>query len=302
MFNKKLLLLITAIAFLFSGVQFAQEGEEEKSDSSETSDEEWWNDENWDFEFDFFDHHKSPTVSLSYGVSSVDIKNFSGTFADHNIPEIKLGYTSEDPAWSNEDILEYRFSYLFLSNITTDITGTPSENEIESDIWRFGFGWAEGYGYELGRSAIIPYNSFSLAWSRIDVKNMPADESDAAKLALFDDAFRFGSGAEAGLKIKIIPLINLEVAYERSAVFERHLFWKWAGSALIEAAGNWALEAFVDKIMDSTPYAAPVVGFVLKSAFSYGIYELRKEKMNWPFNSAAPVSIDQIKFGVTFNF
>jgi hypothetical protein len=54
--------------------------------------------------------------------------------------------------------------------------------------------------------------------------------------------------------------------------------------------------------MDSSPYAGPVVGFILKSALSYGIYELRQEKMNWPFSSAAPLSYDQVKFGMTFNF
>jgi len=306
MFNTKLLMLITAFVFLFSSFQFSQEeGKVEKSDSAETIDNDWGDKDDWDdfnFEFDMFKNYKSPSISLTYGFSSININNFSGSFANHNIPEVKLGYTTEKPTREEEGILRYKYNYLFLSNVTTDISGTPTSNEIESNLWRFGFGWANGYGYDLGASAIIPYNSYSFAWSRLDVKNFPTNQEDAAKLALFDDAFRFGTGSEAGLRIQLIPLVNLEVGYERSVIFERHLFWKWAGSALVEGAGHWALDAFVEKIMDSSPYAAPIVGFVLKSALSYGIYELRQEKMNWPFKSAAPLSYDQFKFGVTFNF
>ncbi|MGE5847186.1 MAG: hypothetical protein ACM34O_10705, partial [Ignavibacteria bacterium] len=103
-------------------------------------------------------------------------------------------------------------------------------------------------------------------------------------------------------KIKVLPVLTLEAGYERSIIFPRHLFWKWLGSAGIELIGQWALDEFIDNIMDSSPYAAPVVNFVLKNALAYGIYELRQEKMNWPFNSAAPLAYDQFKFGVTFVF
>ena len=307
------LLLAVLITFIFAGSNsvFAQEEEKEEGldeDSIEISEDDWFNGNNWDdfeVDFDFFDPYftKSPSVSLTYGLSSMSIKDFSGSFADPSIPEIKLGYTTEKPVWEEEDIIDYKYSYLFLSNVSTDISGTPEANKIESNLWRFGFGWANGYGYRLGSSsAVIPYNSYSFAWSRLDVKNFPANQNDINKLSMYNDSFRFGAGSEAGLKIKVIPLVNFDVAYERSVIFERHLFWKWAGSALIEGAGHWALDAFVDKIMDSSPYAAPVVGFVLKSALSYGIYELRQEKMNWPFNGAAPLSYDQFKFGITFNF
>jgi len=307
------LLLAVLITFIFAGSNsvFAQEEEKEEGldeDSIEISEDDWFNENNWDdfeVDFDFFDPYftKSPSVSLTYGLSSMSIKDFSGSFADPSIPEIKLGYTTEKPVWEEEDIIDYKYSYLFLSNVSTDISGTLEANEIESNLWRFGFGWANGYGYRLGSSsAVIPYNSYSFAWSRLDVKNFPANQNDIIKLSMYNDSFRFGTGSEAGLKIKVIPLVNFDVAYERSVIFERHLFWKWAGSALIEGAGHWALDAFVDKIMDSSPYAAPIVGFVLKSALSYGIYELRQEKMNWPFSSSAPLSYDQVKFGVTFIF
>jgi len=308
MFIKKLLLFVTAFTFIINSNLFSQEeekGKDEKSDTAETEETDSWDNDDWkdfNFEFDLFDSYKSPSISLTYGFSSINLQNFSGSFASPNIPEIKLGYTTEKPAWSEEGIIKYKYNYIFLSNVTTDISGTPDADEIESNLWRFGFGWANGYGYDLGSAAIIPYNSYSLAWSKLDVKNFPVNEQDKNKLTLYDDAFRFGTGSEAGLRIKVIRQVTLEAGYERSVIFERHLFWKWAGSALIEAAGHWALDSFVEKIMDSSPYAAPIVGFVLKSALSYGIYELRQDKMNWPFKSAAPLAYDQFKFGLTFTF
>ncbi|RPI72626.1 MAG: hypothetical protein EHM47_07905 [Ignavibacteriales bacterium] len=300
MFIKNILLFLTAFTFLISSTLFSQE--KGKEDSSETEKEDWWDNEDWEFEFDLFDSYKSPSLSVTYGFSSINLNNFSGTFANPNIPELKLGYTTEKPSWETERILKYTYNYLFLSNVRTDIQGTPSADEIESALWRFGFGWASGYGYDLGSSAIIPYNSTSLAWSRLDVKNFPSNEQDVNKLMRYNESFRFGSGSEAGLRVKVIPQVTLEAGYERSVIFERHLFWKWAGSAVIEGAGHWALDAFIDKIIETSPYAAPVVSFVLKSALSYGVYELRQDKMNWPFKSAAPLAYDQFKFGMTFTF
>jgi hypothetical protein len=306
--NPKLLLYMFLILILPAGSLVAQEKDTTKpTETGDTlvTDDDW----NWDWDWDdfkfnmkMFNSEKSPSISVSYGFSSMNIKNFSGSFTDPNIPELKLGYTSERSVWNEEGILRYKYNYLYLSNFRTDISGTPALNEIETNMWRFGFGWAKGYGYNLGEAAIVPYNSYSIGWSRLDVKNFPQDEASKSKLELYDGSFRFGTGSEAGLRFKIIPQVTLEAAYERSIIFERHLFWKWAGSAVIEAAGQWALDSFINKIMDSSPYAAPIVSFVLKNALSYGIYELRQEKMNWPFKSASPLAYDQFKFGVTFNF
>jgi hypothetical protein len=94
----------------------------------------------------------------------------------------------------------------------------------------------------------------------------------------------------------------LDAGYERSIVFQRHLFWKWAGSAVMETAAQGLLDGFINKIFCSSPAAGPIVNFVLKNALAYGIYELRKDKMNWPFNSEAPFTYDQFKFGMTFVF
>ena len=118
----------------------------------------------------------------------------------------------------------------------------------------------------------------------------------------YNESFRFGTSNEAGIRIKPIENLILDAAYERSVVFERHLFWKWAGSAIIETAAQGLIDGFINEVFESSPAAGPIVNFLLKNGLAYGLYELRQEKMNWPFNSEAPLSYDQFKFGVTVVF
>lgn len=306
---KRLLPLFVLISFL--SVPFLQAQQEPDSTKS---DEEWdwewnwdsesdttWDWDNWEDKMLDYTFRGSPTITMNYGLSKMSIHNFDAKFADPRMAEIKLGYTTQRPSKRSEDILRYSYRYIYLSNITTELADVSETSpEIETNMWRFGFGRASGYGYQLGQSAIIPYYAYSLDWSRIEFKEAPADPDEFNKVNMYHESFRFGTSSEGGIRINIIPQITVEAGYERSAVFQRHLFWKWAGSALLEACGQWAVDSFVREIMKSTPGAVPVVNFLLKNALSFGVYELRKEKMNWPFKSEAPVSYDQFKFGVTF--
>jgi len=80
------------------------------------------------------------------------------------------------------------------------------------------------------------------------------------------------------------------------------LFWKWAGSAIIEAAANGLLDVFIKEVFESSPQAGPIVNFLLKNALAYGIYELRQSDMNWPFTTTPPLAFDTFRFGVNFTF
>ena len=291
------------LVFLFSFLSLSFSYPHSNDDSTDVEKEWKWDDFDW--EPHFWDNFKSPTITLNYGISNINIDGFSGKFSKASLPEIKLGYTKAKPSRYSENIIKYNYNYAYLTNFSTDLfdnSGTKNTNELDASLWRFGFGWANGYGYKIGNAAITPYNSYSLGWSRLNMKDMPGNPADKNKIDLFNETFRFGTSAEGGIRINVIPEITLEAGYERAVVFQRHLFWKWAGSMLIEAGGQWALDSFIKQIMKSSPYAGPVVAFVLKNALSYGVYELRQEKMNWPFNTESPLALDQFKFGLTFNF
>lgn len=286
---------------LFSGYTFPQD-KEVKPDTSESV---WnwhdWKDFHHDMDFMKVDFNGSPTVVLGYGISGLSLNQFNGKFSNPNLLELKLGYTDEKEYLTEENILKYSFRYLYLSNISSDLSNNNSAG-LDSDTWRFGLGNASGYGYKIGKGAVIPYYSFDLSWSKLDLKNQKIPAGDRELLANFDGSYRFGTNWEGGIKFKVIPMLTIDASYERAVIFQRHLFWKWLGSSAIEIAGQWMVDGFVNEIMHSSPYAGPVMSFILKNALSYGIYELRQDKMNWPFKSAAPLAYDQFKFGFTVSF
>jgi hypothetical protein len=274
-------------------------------DSTET-DEEWeWE---WNWEFDEFEEwvmfgKRMPTISVSYGLPEFAHKKIAGEFAKTGAIELKLGHTTRRASKHAGKIIKYNYRYLFISNISSDLRGSSlSGNELNTKTWRFGFSGSTGFGYKFGNAAIIPYFTYSHDWTRVSFINTANSLNDQEIINRFDKSFRFGTSNEAGIRLMVTSLISLEAGYERAVIFERHLFWKWAGSGLIEIVSHSLLDVFIKEIFESSAAAGPVVYLILKSALGYGIYELRQEKMNWPFNSAPPLSIDSFKFGMTFTF
>ncbi|MGE5436891.1 MAG: hypothetical protein ACM3O3_06650 [Syntrophothermus sp.] len=268
---------------------------------SEDWEKDWKNHEkNWDWNFDFFSH-KKPAISLVYGQANAKIKDFIPAFAKPYIAEIKIGYSSER---NNEGLLINSFDYLYLSNISTKLNQKdPAINDLENDLWRFGFGNSKGYSYRLGTAArITPYYTTTFGWSKLNMFDQPQDSLSNWKLDRFEKTLKFGTSSEGGIKIQIIDQLAIDASYERAIIFPRHLFWKWAGSALIEGAAMWGVDEFVQAVGENSPWATPIVNFVLKNGLAYGLYELRQKNMNWPFESESPLGYDQFKVGLTFTF
>jgi hypothetical protein len=274
---------------------------QDSTDVEENGDVEWkWE---WDEEWMGWEN-KQPAISLNYGLSNITRDDVQNSFADNNLIELKLGYTAKKTTKYADFIEKHNYNYLFLNRNTTNLAGgSETSSDIETKIWQFGTGWSNGYGYKIGDdAAIIPYFTSSMIWTNIDFADDSLNPNDERIKQLYDETFRFGTSSEAGIRIQPTSLITLEAGYERSIVFERHLFWKWAGSGIIEVAAHGLLDVFIKEVFKSSPSAGPIVYFVLKSALGYGLYELRQEKMNWPFSSAPPIAIDNVKFGVTFTF
>jgi hypothetical protein len=295
MLLKHLVISLCFLSFSFTSFLFAQDSTEcDKGWSWEWEDVDDWVD--W--------HKKQPSISLHYGFSKLSRNNVTAFFADNILIELKLGYTTEKNSSYDEFLNRYKYRYLFVSNNSTKLAGgSETTSNIETNNWRFGLGRANGYGYKIGESAsVVPYFATSIDWTRIDFGDDALNANDERVKELYDGTFRFGSSNEAGIRFQATRLITLEAGFERSIVFERHLFWKWAGSGILELIAHGLLDTFINEILDSSPAAGPVVFFLLKSALGLGIYELRQDKMNWPFTSEPPLAFDNIKIGVTFVF
>ena len=297
MMRKKTLLFL----FLILAAAISSAFPQDEEDTTQV-DREFWKDHT--FKFDLFqDNFKGqPTVTFMYGFSSLGLKNLPESPSKPNLLEFKIGYSGEKETDENENIIYYKYRFGYLTYSATKLSGKNSSNDFKDEMWRFGLGRAFGYGYKIGSISVIPYHAYSVDWSRLAFTNMPADSLEQKLLSPFSNTFRFGTSTEGGIKLKLLPELTIDGAYERSMIFPRHLFWKWAGSVIIEAGGQIALDNFIEEILDSSPYAAPVMSFILKNALSFGMYELRRSKMNWPFSTVAPFTHDQFKMGVTLTF
>ena len=256
------------------------------------------NDRWGDFSMDFL-KNAQPTIILNYGLSDMSLNNFKEKFSKPNSIELQLGYTNYKMKWL-QSIFQKNYRFISISNISTKISG--NKDGLKSDMWRIGIGRTYALGYKFGRAALIPYYSNSIMWSRLNMEDQPSDSTDRNMTDHFNKSFRFGTSSKGGIEFQITQNIGINAEYERSIVFPRHLFWKWAGSVMIEASSQVLIDEFVEAIYKSSPFAAPIANFILKNALSYGIYELRQSKMNWPFDTAAPLSYDQFRFGLSFVF
>jgi len=261
-------------------------------------------DNSWDDQFDF--RFSTPAIALEYGPGKSTLKGLQEGLQGPAMFQLKLGATRYSVWDVPTKVLRFKFDYFSVASGATRFRVNPPGTPIRTEFWRFGPAWEKGYGYGFGRSAgapsIVFYHSQGLLWSRLSVEDSAALESDRELLALFDGAFRFGSRAEGGLKLRLASFLSVDAAYERAVVFRRHLFWKWLGSAIFEGLSHWLLDRFIEKVGDSSPVALPIVNGLLKNALAYAVYELRKDKMHYPFTSEPPLLIDTFKFGMTFMF
>ena len=318
--SKKIMLLILFSLMMLSSPLVAQ-----VVDSTESEDDEefferkhdrWWR--NWeDAEWLDWEFNGTPFIEGNYGIGVVKNKNMFYDFKRVGLAEVKLGYSSREDFFEKK-IIEFSDKYFFISRLGSDILETdPKINELRSEMWRFGFAKRTGYGYKLGELYIMPYHASGFVWSRLHMKDFPPSVwpavypplpgqivagADREFLDRLNNTFRFGTTVESGINFDIASSVGINVGYEATVVFPRHLFWKHLGSMVIEGAGMGMLDHFINEISDSSPLSVPLVNFILKGAYSYAFHSLKKDKMNWPFNTETPLTYETIKFGLTFTF
>lgn len=268
---------------------------------------------NWDWDDEFW-HWKGgkPFIETNWGLGKPMHDKLFSKFSNIGLVELKLGFVSFDEFYDDESIIEFDEKYTFISQLSTKLRSESRKyDELPTELLRFGFGNREGYGYDLGDLMILPYTQSAVMLSKLEMKDYPVSIfptlslqnalDDTEILKRFDRNFRFGTLAEGGLRINF-GLVSFNAGYEAAVIFPRYLFWKHIGSYAIEMAGLKALDRFVNEVMDASPAAGPIVNFLLKSGYSYAFYTLKKEKMNWPFNSETPLTYETFKIGITFTF
>ncbi|MBU1096826.1 MAG: hypothetical protein KKB34_10125 [Bacteroidetes bacterium] len=291
------------ITLLLSGILIQAQSKREKHKRS-------W--DKWNVDLIEWYGESRPMIELNYGTGNLEHKSFDqNRFADIGSIELKLGYSDLD-FYSDDYILELDSRYIFGSKLSNTLI---ADNKVEgfqykSESYRLGFGYTEGYGYRIGPVALIPYtqNAYMLSKFNKLERNEPIPvgymelSSPQEIIDYYGDSFRFGSLGEVGVKLELASMLAVNASYEGTVIYPRVKFWKMAGSFVIEEAGYAALGEFVEKIMDRVPAAGPLMNVLLRGGYQYAIFQLRKDKMNWPFSTAEPLTYEQFKFGVTLTF
>lgn len=246
---------------------------------------------------------EKPSIELSYGQSDISVNEEKNVFGSPGMIELKLGFTSLYSSSYSKKVEKYTNRFLFLSNASTDISADKKISGLSNSLWRFGMGNKEGYGIKLGSFSVMPYSSNSISWSRFNY-TVPAivTATDLSYTENMKDAFRFGSISEAGINLQLTKGVSIQPKYEIADIYPRHLFGKQMLSSVIEYSGLFLIDNFTTKIMRNTPVAGTIVNFILKNAYEFGFYQLKKDKMYWPFTSEAPLRYSTFKLGMSFTF
>jgi hypothetical protein len=195
--------------------------------------------------------------------------------------------------------------FVFCTYMSGDLL--KSENlrsgDLSAQVRRFGFGNRLGYGYKLGPIAILPYSQHGLVWTGIKTdRSETLNSFDRSILDRYEDAYRFGMNTEGGIKIQLFNFLAVNGSYELAVVYPRHIFWPWLGSYMIMHAGVGLVSVFADDILHSSNIFSPLFYFILKNGIAYAFYQGVKEKMNWPFESEVPMTMESYRMGISFTF
>ncbi|NLO19901.1 MAG: hypothetical protein GX121_08525 [Ignavibacteria bacterium] len=254
--------------------------------------------------------YKYPTIEFMWGAGKANTHSdlLSQEFLNNGLMDFRVGFTTKKinlANFRNSDIIDVSFNYLFLSRFSKDymLGDLASQGKVEFDGWKFGATHSRGLAYKFNENSdLLLYNSKGIVWMDPNFSSDSIGDQLAELKNRFGDAIRFGNCFEAGVKYQIIAPLAIDIAYERTVLYPRHLFWYWTASEMIEAAGHGLVNCFVYQVAKSSPFAAPVVNFLLQNIVSYAAFELRKSKMNWPFDTSMPILTDSYKIGISTAF
>ena len=243
-----------------------------------------------------------PFLEAIYGIDQPSHKYLGAEFPSVGAFELRGGYRYGDTL--KGEILSRTDASFFGSWYNPKLGGgTNGTAGFSGKLGRFGFGNGQGYGYDLNGTALIPYFRSNASWTQLTTER-PAnlDKADAEILDRYEGTFRFGLSAESGIRAEFAGGFSLAGAYEVNVIYPRFVFWEWLGSSAVAGGAGKIVSFFGDKLLESSPSIAPIFIFVLKSAVAWGIYQLWREEMNWPFDSETPLTHETLRFTLAFNF
>lgn len=249
---------------------------------------------------------KKPFITAEVGQANYSNKDYSeADFNTNTAISLILGYY-KDANINKSTLYSHETDDFFITYYSDKLYDFKTKNTgYKTDNWQFGFNWGKGYGNEFHNNFKLYFNYKSgFSWSRFKLRDETnlLDSIFIERFNRYNEKLKFGEQFQSSGSIVLFELINLNASYQRMHVYPAHMFWYWILSESIEVAAHSLLDEFVDEIKKFSPELTPVFNIILKTGLSYGIYELRRNNMNWPINTEPPFVIENFKVGLGFNF
>jgi len=251
---------------------------------------------------------KKPYLDVYYGNAQLSRQGMSGEISNTDIYGIAIGVKKEkEHKESDEVIIQDKNGISLTLGSAQDLQqsdslfqGVSLTNTNALDFWSLGFINGMGYGYKWGSSTLMLTVEDNTSWTSINPRTYSLMQSPAdwQYIMDFDGTMRLSSSMTSSLEFRVSNTVSLTGGYTWNQVMPRHLFWYWMGSEIIEGLAGNAVDRLIENFTEMSPKSQPVMHFVLKSAVLYGMKEMRRKYMNWPFETASPMNITYWNIGV----
>ncbi|GAB5466722.1 MAG: hypothetical protein Kapaf2KO_21580 [Candidatus Kapaibacteriales bacterium] len=260
------------------------------------------------FDSGIFD--SSPFVRLDLGVAQPLYRSFQGDALDQFF--LVLGF--ERFKDHGESLIKHTNYGLYGVGLldNTELLATQTDGAQQFNLGAIGFTTAKGYGWKLGESSRLILgieDGIGLAQLgyNYDVPDNPLEEiltdlNSYEKLkATYGDGTRLTNYFRSYIKYQPTELVSLDVSYGRQLVYPRVLFWYWTLSGIVSGTADGLANLFISRVMKSYEDAVPIVHFLLKTGLAFGFYQLQKDNMHWPINTAPALITNNFNIGMTFH-
>ncbi len=252
-------------------------------------------------EFRFrFRKEAHPYLHINYGFTRFAHKNAVQNFQDIGTLNLQIGYTKTFTR-NRSYLFGVKDSYLSISLNNKNYYEPAVINPNKLSNYLVSLGRNESFGYKVGSVKFSLGTGKDFNWTKISFDRVEVGP-DTLILDFYRDALRFGEANQSSATIKFFDFVGINFNYRYGIIFPRHMFWKHLGSFVIEEAAQSLLNEYLEKIFSMRPAAGPIINFVLRSSLSYLFYELKKERMNWPFKTVPPLTYDTYSIGLRFTF
>lgn len=255
--------------------------------------------------FDLPNYVNYYTLGFDYGFSTVTLpaEKFKGDLADAFSLGFKYGFTRFYDIEGEKDFIYFASETAAIANTSSHLWFKESGSGIGSDNWRFGIGYKNGYGYDLGDNKLfILYHGSNILWSVVDFESPGIDMSDQKILDVFDMKTKFGSSFQAGALYNLSDNFLLDAHIDRSAAYSSLHFAPWAVSSVLELLLQRSVDFIGDDMLRLNKNKWPVLNVLIKSGISFLFSELRRNEPFWLFESGSQMNNYHFKIGITYIF